>query len=219
MKKDKRNMMILVAIIITVIVISYFIFVYGLTDKLKGNVERLTAEVNDGNVSDLPVINYVINSSGEKLVNTDVALTINATSKYNIDKIEYSFDLEKWQEIKDAIDDKKISYKLIFTKTDNRKVYIRVQNEKGYKSYAYETKVMIDKKVPVISLTYKDNEVLINAADENGLSSIQYSNDKENWDEEETSGEKVTLRKNDFGYKYIRSIDSVGNISEIKEVK
>ncbi len=218
MKKDRRNIIILAIVIIVVIVISYLIFIYGLTDKLKGSAEKLTAEVSDGNISDLPVINYVVNSSGEKLVNTDVALTINATSKYNIDKIEYSFDLENWNEVKEEINDKEINYKLIFTKTNNRKVYIRVQNEKGYKSYAYETKVMIDKKEPEISVAYKDNEVLITATDENGLSSIQYSNDKENWDEDETSGEKVTLRKNNFEYKYIRAIDSVGNISDVKKI-
>jgi len=218
MKKDRRNIIILVIVIIVVIVISYLIFIYGLTDKLKGNAERLTAEVSDGNISDLPVINYVVNSSGEELVNTDVALTINATSKYNIDKLEYSFDLENWNEVKDQINDKEINYKLIFTKTGDRKVYIRVQNEKGYKSYVYETKVMIDKKEPEISVAKKDNEVLITATDENGLSSIQYSNNKENWDEDEISGEKVTLRKNNFEYKYIRAIDSVGNISDVKKI-
>ncbi len=219
MKKDKKNVIILAVIIIMVIVMSYLIFIYGLTDKLKGSVERLTAEVSEGNISDLPVINYVVNSSGEKLVNTDVALTINATSKYNIDKIEYSFDLENWQEVKDDINGNEINYKLIFTKTNNRKVYIRVQNEKGYKSYAYETIVNIDKEKPDLSFAKKDNEVLITVTDNIGLSAIQYSNDKVNWNEEEVTGEKVSVTKDNFDYKYVRVIDSVGNISEIKEVK
>lgn len=220
MQKDKRNVLIFIVVLVIIIFASYFIFTSGITTKIKGSVESLTATVDqDVNASDLPVINYVINSSGENLVNTDVALTINAISEYNINKIEYSFDLENWNEVKDEINDKEINYKLIFTKTSNRKVYIRVINEKGYKSYAYETKVMIDKEKPEISVDHKDNEVLITATDENGLSSIQYSNDKENWVEDETAGEEVTLRKNNFEYKYIRAVDSVGNISKIKEIK
>ena len=41
----------------------------------------------------------------------------------------------------------------------------------------------------------------------------------ENWDEEETSGEELTLTKKDFNYKYVRVVDMVGNISKEVEVK
>lgn len=219
MQKDKRNVLIFIIVLVIIVFASYFIFTSGTTNKIKGSVERLTATVDqDVNASDLPVINYVVNSSGENLVNTDVAITVNASSMYNINKVEYSFDLDNWQEVKDNINDKEVSVKIVFTKTTNKKVYIRVINEKGYKSYAYETIVNIDKEKPNLSFAQKDNDVLITVSDNIGLSAIQYSNDKINWDEEEMTGEKVTLTKNNFGYKYIRVVDSVGNISNVKEI-
>lgn len=219
MQKDKRNILIFIIVLVIVIFASYFMFTSGTTNKIKGSVEKLTVTLDQNvNASDLPVINYVINSSGENLVNTDVALTINATSIYNINKVEYSFDLRNWQEVKDDINDKEINIKLIFSKTSNRKVYIRVENEKGYRSYAYEAIVNIDKEKPSIGIAQKDSELLITVTDNIGLSALQYSNDKLNWDEEEISGEKVSIIKENFEYKYIRVVDSVGNISDVKTI-
>lgn len=219
MQKDKRNILIFIVVLVIIVFASYFIFTSGTTTKIKGSVERLTATVDqDVNASDLPVINYVVNSSGENLVNTDVAITVNASSIYKINKVEYSFDLDNWQEVKEDINDKEVSVKIVFNKTINKKVYIRIINEKGYSSYAYETIVNIDKENPTLDLEKNNENIVIKANDNVGLSSIQYSNDKENWEDEDISGEEITLTKSNFEYKYVRVVDSVGNISKIKEI-
>lgn len=219
MQKDKRNILIFIVVLVIIVFASYFIFTSGTTTKIKGSVERLTATIDqDVNASDLPVINYVVNSSGENLVNTDVAITVNASSIYKINKVEYSFDLDNWQEVKEDINDKEVSVKIVFNKTINKKVYIRIINEKGYSSYAYETIVNIDKEKPTLDLEKNNENIVIKANDNVGLSSIQYSNDKENWEDEDISGEEITLTKSNFEYKYVRAVDSVGNISKIKEI-
>lgn len=217
MVKDKKYIVMALVIIVAVIFISYFIFTAGFTKKIKGEVIGMTAMVEDATQSDLPIINYVINSSGENVVNTDVALIINAVSKYDINKIEYSFDLKKWNEVTDLSKGKEIDFKLVFSNSGNRNVYVRVYNDHGYRSYPYKTVVNIDKENPVIEISTVDDLVIL-AKDNNALSYIQYSNDKINWDDEDLSGEEVMLRKKDFNYKYIRVVDIVGNVSKIKEV-
>lgn len=219
MKKDKRNILIFVVIVLIVIFISYFVFSSGITDKLKASAQGMKASVDrDVNKSDLPIINEVINSSGENLVNTNVSLIINTSSKYNIKKVEYSFDLKNWKIIEEDINKKEASVRLNFSKTMNESVYIRVENDRGYKSYPYETIVNIDKDAPVMEIN--NNEALVIYAKDNiKLSKVQYSYDKLNWDSEDISGEEISLRKENFGYKYIRVVDSVGNISRVKEVK
>ena len=140
MKKDKRNILIFVVIVLIVIFISYFVFSSGITDKLKASAQGMKASVDrDVNKSDLPIINEVINSSGENLVNTNVSLIINTSSKYNIKKVEYSFDLKNWKIIEEDINKKEASVRLNFSKTMKESVYIRVENDHGYKSYPYET--------------------------------------------------------------------------------
>lgn len=219
MQKDRKNILIFIVVILIIVSISYFMFKSGATSKIKGSLDGLTASVVDATPSDLPIINFVVNSSGEQYVNTDVAITINASSKYNINKVEYSYDLKNWKEVKDKFNNKEITTKIIFTKTMNKNLYIKVTNEKGYSSYAYETKVKIDKEKPLLNYDKDGNDIIINASDNLSLATIQYSNDKENWDEEEIPGESIILRKKDFEYKYIRVVDGVGNISKIKEVK
>lgn len=219
MQKDKKNILIFIVVLLIIIFISYFMFKSGTTSKIKGSLDGLTASVVEANPSDLPIINFVVNSSGEQFVNTDVAITINASSKYNINKVEYSYDLKNWKEVKEKINNKEINAKIIFTKTMNKQLYIKVTNEKGYSSYAYETKVKIDKENPLLNYDKDGSDIIINASDNIKLSTIQYSNDKISWDEEEFSGKSIILRKKDFKYKYIRVVDSVGNVSKIKEVK
>lgn len=219
MKKDKRNIFILIMIIILAVVISYLLFFSGLTNKLKANVNELKVSVNDDiNASDLPIIDGVINSSGESLVNTDVALIINASSKYKITKVEYSFDLKKWKIIKGNYDKNEITSKLVFSDDMNKQVYIRVQNEYGYRSYAYKTFVNIDKEKPIVIMGKNNNDVVIKAKDNNGLSSIQYSSDNLNWQEDEISGESIILTKNLPDGTYVRVVDSAGNISDAKKI-
>lgn len=221
MKKDRINILILFLIIMVMILTSYFLFVSGTTSKIKASLSKMESELNENpNVSDYPIITMVINSSGEKLVNEDVAITIMSNSNYKIDKIYYSYDKEKWySNVYEANYGKEACIKLLFTKTMNKIVYIKVENEKGYQSYVYETRINIDKNIPNIKVSENAKEITISITDNVGLSSIQYSLDGINWDEEEITGKKVTLRKENFEYKFIRAVDLSGNISDIKEVK
>ena len=221
MKKDRRNILILFLIIMVMILTSYFLFVSGTTSKIKASLNKMESNFNEEpNVSDYPIITMVINSSGEKLVNEDVAITIKANSNYKIDKIYYSYDKEKWyNDAYETIYGKAANFKLLFTDTMNKMVYIKVENEKGYQSYVYETRINIDKNIPDIKVRGNGKEITISLTDNVGLSSIQYSLDGINWDEEERSGKKVTLRKENFKYKFIRTVDLSGNISDIKEVR
>ena len=201
-----------------VISISYLLFFSGLTIKFKASLQNLTVNNNDANASDLPLIDTVINSSGQQLVNTDVAIIINSSSKYNITKIEYSFDLKDWKKVKGEYGSKNVTTKIVFEETMNEKVYIRVENEKGYKSYAYETVVNIDKEKPSISFNKDKNNVVISASDNNIVETIQYSNDKLSWEDEVVSAESVTITKNLAKGSYIRAVDAAGNISEVKKI-
>lgn len=216
MRKDKRNLLILFVIVILVVFSSYFLFASGITGKLKGNVLKLDASLNDEvNASFLPVITMVINSSGEKIVNSDVAVTIIAESNYKIDKVYYSFDMKNWTNA--TIENKgsdNITAKIVFDRTMNEIVYIVAENERGYKSYAYKTLVNIDKETPYIGV----NKTTLIASDNVGLSKVQYSNDKVNWDSTYITGTETTLSK-DVSYSYVRVVDLAGNISEIKEIR
>ena len=107
------------------------------------------------------------------------------------------------------------TFKLIFNKTMNEKVYIVVENEKGYRSYPYETIVNIDKDEPQISVNNYFDKIIINASDNNELSKVQYSNDKKVWEDREVSGKEISI--NGDKYLYVRVVDTAGNISEIKK--
>lgn len=218
MQKDRKNIFILILIIIMVISVSYVLFFSGLTNKLKASLQNLSVNNENATVSDLPLIESVINSSGEQLVNTDVAIIINSSSKYNITKVEYSFDLKDWKKIKGDYNSKNITAKIVFDKTMNKKLYIRVENEKGYRSYPYETKVNIDKETPNISIKEDNKNVVIKASDNNKVATIQYSNDKLSWEDEEVLAESITLTKTLSKGTYVRAVDSAGNISEVKKV-
>ena len=99
MKKDKRNIIILVVVIVLVVFSSYFLFISGITNEFRANVNKLSASVNSSpNASFFPVITTVINSSGEDVTNSNVGITVNAESIYKIDKLYYSFDLKNWKE-------------------------------------------------------------------------------------------------------------------------
>lgn len=220
MKKDKKNLFILIIVIICVIVLSYLLFFSGITNKLKASLNGLTASINENaNQGDLPIINNVINSSGEVLVNTDVAIIINASSIYNITKVEYSFDLKNWKKIDGSYNTKNVNVKLVFKDDMDKILYIRATNEKGYQSYAYKTAIKIDKTSPKIIIGKYKNDTTIKASDLNKVSSIQYSSDKLNWEDINVSGEEVTITKTFDKGTYLRAVDSAGNISKIKEVK
>lgn len=215
MRKDKINILILFLIMVIVTLFSYFLFTSGITSRLGANVDRLSGSLsNNINPSNYPIITMVVNSSGERLVNTDVTITVFAQSNYKIDKAYYSFDNKTWYDVDYFKKDNNITTKIIFKKAINKDVFIKVQNEKGYSSYAYKTHVNIDNEIPQIEVSNSK----INAVDNYSLSSIQYSLDGINYDDYEVSGKKVSLDKNTY-YNYVRAVDKAGNISLVKQVK
>ena len=220
MKKDKKNLFIFIIIIVCVIVFSYFLFFSGITEKLRASATGITANVDkDVKKEDLPVINSVINSSGNSVVNSNVVLNVTASSIYKITKVEYSFDLKNWKKISGNFNRNNIDAKIIFTKTMDKKIYIRVTNDHGYRSYPYKTSVKIDKESPVIEIGDFESDTVIKVKDNVGISSIQCSSDKLNWEDFDVSGQEVTITKTLSSGTYLRAVDSVGNISKIKEVK
>lgn len=220
MKKDKKNLFIFIIIIVCVIVFSYFLFFSGITEKLRASATGITASVDkDVKKEDLPVINSVINSSGNSVVNSNVVLNVTASSIYKITKVEYSFDLKDWKKISGNFNRNNIDAKIIFTKTMDKKIYIRVTNDHGYRSYPYKTSVKIDKESPVIEIGDFESDTVIKAKDNVEISSIQCSSDKLNWEDFDVSGQEVTITKTLSSGTYLRAVDSVGNISKIKEVK
>lgn len=220
MKKDKKNLFIFIIIIVCVIVFSYFLFFYGITEKLRASATGITANVDkDVKKEDLPVIKSVINSSGNSVVNSNVVLNVTASSIYKITKVEYSFDLKDWKKISGNFNRNNIDAKIIFTKTMDKKIYIRVTNDHGYRSYPYKTSVKIDKESPVIEIGDFESDTVIKAKDNVEISSIQCSSDKLNWEDFDVSGQEVTITKTLSSGTYLRAVDSAGNISKIKEVK
>lgn len=220
MKKDKKNLFIFIIIIVCVIVFSYFLFFSGITEKLRASATGITANVDkDVKKEDLPVINSVINSSGNSVVNSNVVLNVTASSIYKITKVEYSFDLKDWKKISGNFNRNNIDAKIIFTKTMDKKIYIRVTNDHGYRSYPYKTSVKIDKESPVIEIGDFETDTVIKVKDNVEISSIQCSSDKLNWEDFDVSGQEVTITKTLSSGTYLRAVDSAGNISKIKEVK
>lgn len=220
MKKDKKNLFIFIIIIVCVIVFSYFLFFSGITEKLRASATGITASVDkDVKKEDLPVIKSVINSSGNSVVNSNVVLNVTASSIYKITKVEYSFDLKDWKKISGNFNRNNIDAKIIFTKTMDKKIYIRVTNDHGYRSYPYKTSVKIDKESPVIEIGDFESDTVIKVKDNVEISSIQCSSDKLNWEDFDVSGQEVTITKTLSSGTYLRAVDSVGNISKIKEVK
>lgn len=220
MKKDKKNLFIFIIIIVCVIFFSYFLFFSGITEKLRASATGITANVDkDVKKEDLPVINSVINSSGNSVVNSNVVLNVTASSIYKITKVEYSFDLKDWKKISGNFNRNNIDAKIIFTKTMDKKIYIRVTNDHGYRSYPYKTSVKIDKESPVIEIGDFESDTVIKVKDNVEISSIQCSSDKLNWEDFDVSGQEVTITKTLSSGTYLRAVDSAGNISKIKEVK
>lgn len=220
MKKDKKNLFIFIIIIVCVIVFSYFLFFSGITEKLRASATGITANVDkDVKKEDLPVIKSVINSSGNSVVNFNVVLNVTASSIYKITKVEYSFDLKDWKKISGNFNRNNIDAKIIFTKTMDKKIYIRVTNDHGYRSYPYKTSVKIDKESPVIEIGDFESDTVIKVKDNVEISSIQCSSDKLNWEDFDVSGQEVTITKTLSSGTYLRAVDSAGNISKIKEVK
>lgn len=220
MNKNIRYIIIILVISLITLLLSFLIFSKGITDNLLGNLKKLTYINEDKRLaSNYPVIKSVINSSDEKFVNTDVVITVNAKSNSKIKSIEYSYNLKKWKTLTKKYNSDMIKAKMIFKKDMNKKLYIRVVNEKGFKSYSYKTYVRIDKTKPKLKVTTNDDELKIVAKDNYLLEKLQYSNDEKEWIDEEVEGNVFKIVKDNFEYKYIRVVDHVGNISDVYEVK
>ena len=200
MKKDKRNAFIFVVIIIISVILSIIIYQTGILSKLRANANSVDT------ISSYPVINGVMNSSGEFPVNTDIVISIDASSAFNINAVEYSFDMKKWYR-KTLQPKKHINYKFIFNEDINKIINIRVINEKGLASYVYKTKMYIDKTSP--SVIIKDDYIYLK--DNNIISKIQYSNDGINWTDYGLDKMQYKIKKEK--YKYVRAVDETGNIS------
>lgn len=213
----KENIIILLIITLFVVLTSYFLYNLGITEKLVGNINSIIEKNNkDISVSDLPVINMVYNSSGQDVTNTNVSITVNAKSNYNIVKLEYSYDLKNWISKDKEYNSKNINDSIIFSDQINKDIYIRVINEKGYKSYAYKTKVNIDKEKPILSIIKKDNDIIINASDNNNLKYLEYSSDLINWNRYIVDNKKTISIKTIDNSIYYRAVDIAGNISDVE---
>ena len=131
----------------------------------------------------------------------------------------YSFDMKKWYNINKDFNHKNVTVSLIFDKTINKNVFIKAENDRGYESYAFKTFVKIDKEKPKLSISKDLNDIIIKTSDNVELFKIQYSNDKLNWDNFDISGEEVYLKNKKLDYSYVRVVDKVGNISDVKEIR
>ena len=217
MKRFRISIFILICVIILAVFTSFLIYKKGITKKIVGLVKDVNTTYDKKSYGNYPTINYVYNSGGQNVVNTDVILTINVVSIHKINKLQYSYDLKKWNNINIKKNKNDITSKIIFRKTMDKDIYIRAINEKGYKSYPYKTSVKIDKIKPLISLNKTDSYYFI-LKDNYNLKKIQYSMDNKKWFNEDINGKLVTIKKILLPYKYVRVVDEAGNISNILKI-
>lgn len=220
MRRTRNYVIVIVLVFSLTLLASYGIYKSGITNKLKASLNKMTYKFDDEVlVGNYPKINLLINSSGEKLVNEDVSVTVFASSSYVIDKLYFSYDLKKWKSFEKFKKGKNIKAKLTFKKSIKSKLYIRVENEKGYQSYASKTSLYIDKKKPKLSIRKSLDHIIITASDNVSLDKVGYSKDGENFDYEEINKvKKSTFSKEYKDYKYVCVLDSAGNMSKIKNI-
>ena len=216
----KNKKIVFIFILIISVISSYFLFKFGITNKLLGTVSGINIRDYSYQNSELyPSIDLVINSTGEKLVNEEASITVYASSNYKITKFLYSLDKINYKEFDFYIENDKYVGKLDFLGTFNSNIYIKVINDKGYSSYVYETKINIDKQKPIIDYKIKNNNIHITAKDNLKVSSIQCSLDGYNYNDNLMNDKSVLLILNKNTCNYIRTVDSAGNISEIKKIE
>lgn len=209
-----------VLVVILSIALSYLMFFNGTTNKVLASINKVAEKMDDvENYSSYPVISYVHNTSLDTWTSNDVSLYVLAESRYDIVKVKYSYDLKKWKTINLKDKSKDIEANINFNNNMNKDVYIRVENEYGYESYAYKTKVMIDKTKPTVKLLKNNGSYEINYSDNFIVKKVQYSTDKLSWIDEEINKKHGYLNKDLSKYKYLRVVDLAENISDIKEIK
>lgn len=220
MGKNKKNFIIICFVFIFVVALSYLMFESGITSKLKANVNNVVITSNL-TPADLPIITLVVNSTGEKITNGEASVTIFAESTHKINKVYYSYDLSKWySDVFEMNEGTNFNAKLIFKEDINTNLYIKVENEVGLVSYPYETSINLDNVAPTLDVYEENKEIYINANDYNGISKIEYSKDGITWIENKFNELTVNITENKkkFKYKYIRAVDTAGNISEERKV-
>lgn len=214
-----KNICFFVVIVFLSIIVSYLMYDYGVTEKLVANLNNTLVKIkNIDEKQNSPVIDILLNSSGESITNTDVVITIMASSNYNIKKIEYSYDLKKWYYKDIKTNSNKINDKIIFKSSMNKYIYIRVIDSNDNKSYAYKTKINIDKQKPSIKVEKNNDNIIIKAVDNNEIKYLQYSKDLLDWTSYEVNKKNLSLYKKSDENIYYRVVDKVGNISDIKKV-
>ncbi len=226
MKKSKLTIICMILGGILLVLCSYLLYSSGTTNILSDLFNRSKASALNQNkdVSDYPIISFVVNSTGEKLVNTEALIEITATDRVGITKIEYSFDKNKWYDNFDEVKYGKVSTaRIVFDKTMDEIIYIRAKNKTGNESYYYETSVKIDKQKPDISVQSEEKTVSVTSKDNVRVSKVQTSYDNLNWDTIATnttidSHLNTSLDKPD-GILYVRAVDTAGNTSKVITVK
>ena len=220
MKKARTYIVVILLVFSLTLLASYGIYKSGVTNKLKASLNKMTYKFDDEVlVGNYPKINLLINSSGEKLVNEDVSITVFASSNYVIDRLYFSYDLKNWKTFEKFKKGKSVKVKLTFKKNIKSKLYIRVENEKVYQSYSSKTSLNIDKKKPKLSIRKSHDHIIITASDNVSLDKVGYSVDGQNFDYEEIDKvKKSTFSKEYNDYRYVCIVDSAGNVSKIKKI-
>ena len=215
--KNKKGIFIFILIIS--VISSYFLFKFGITNKLLGTVSGINITDYSYQNSELyPSIDLVINSTGEKLVNEEASITVYASSNYKITKFLYSLDKKNYKEFDFYYDGDKYIGKLDFLGTFNSDINIKVENEQKYSSYVYTTKINVDKQKPMIEYNIKNNNIHIYAKDNLKLSSIQCSLDGYNYNDNIIDEKNILMIFKKESCNYIRTVDKAGNISEVKKI-
>ena len=222
---DRNKKMIIVFAWTFLVILSGFSFIYvanNVTNRLYGAViEKKSLDIKNDDDNN-PKINLLINSSGEKVVNENISISTLSSKEDKVERMIYSFDLNKWYASKKCKNDNDNTIcKISFKKNINKPIYIRVIDSNGNSSYYSKTKVMIDKKKPSIRYSKTKKTVIFDMSDNYYVSKVQYSNDLLNWDTEELEeANSLRIEKEDFKYKYARVVDSAGNVSKnVKIIK
>lgn len=218
---------------ITLSYVSYYLYIAGYTDNMRMYLKKAYASVitEEVMVEEYPIIQEVINSSGRRLVNEEIAITVKASDKINVKKFYYSYDKVNWYtDFDNVVLGKDATAIKVFNKNIDSKLYIYVKNDNNYKSYVYSTSLSIDKEAPkiIVSTSFNNSKkkIVVTARDNNVVKKLQYSYDGKKW----FTNYKYTYYSNidklrgeliveDQQKVHVRAVDSAGNISVKKTIK
>lgn len=147
MQIKTKNIGIFIVLILFSIFLAFFLLESGFIETFENNIKKLSGNVLTAEQqNDKPKIDIIINSSGENEVDEDVLIIVGVTDKAKVTKIEYSYDKQRWFEIKDLkYEDNKYIARQVFSDNMNEEVFIRAINEYGNTSYYKSTIVNINK--------------------------------------------------------------------------